>query len=178
MPLVLLTTIARHQLLVTVHFIIGSYSVQLAVRSVGGLTGSFLAVLLSRVPTDVTLRDLHDTLKLSGFELFNNVTLTAAAWVDNLIFVSRIAKHAIPNAELVAAHLRDMWGLNIKHLSKEYLVCAGASDTEVVGNDWACCDVLTVLGWPLQKDGGFREIWSKLESKAWRSFWGNVRCRG
>ena len=39
------------------------------------------------------------------------------------------------------------------------------------------CDSFEVLGWTLQGNGGHTQLLSKMESKMWRSFWGNCRVR-
>ena len=176
--LTLLTTVCRYQLFVPILVCMGTHSCRIGKRSSGGMTGSVLAVLLSRIPIDSTFAELQSSLDTCGFRVDSGVRLLASAWVDNLYFVSRYASGATLNAELVLRHLSDVWGLRVKPESKQVLIIAGSADRDVVGTGWDLCDTFEVLGWPLQANGGFSLLLSKLQSKMWRSFWCNCRVRG
>ena len=182
----LLCAVARHQLLVSIVVCFGPCTAVVGRRGSGGLTGSRLAGLLSRIPVASSFMELSDSLRASAFHATNTVNrfddichrLAAASWVDNLYFFSSTVSGATMNAELMAAHLRDVWDLQIKPNSKEVLVATGGEVDTVVGQGWTLCTSMQVLGWPIQANGGYVEVWNLMLRKAWGAFWSNCRCRG
>ena len=65
----LVAAIGRLQLLTTIVVSSGLYSCRVRDRSRGGLTGSNLALLLSRIPVEDAFTNLNDTLAVSSFRL-------------------------------------------------------------------------------------------------------------
>ena len=77
----------------------------------------------------------------------------------------------------MADHLRKEWNLSIKPGSKEIIVAKGGEVDSIIGSGWRVCAITKVLGWPIQDNGGYREVWHLMVRKAWGAFWGNCRCR-
>ena len=182
----LFMAIARHQLLVSIVVCMGPSNEIIRCRGSDGLTGSVLARLLARIPVESTFRilgpSLHDEAFYAGCpEHVGNADepkLAAASWVDNLYCFSAHAAGATLNAELIAAHLHDEWGLSIKQGSKILLLPAGAEVDACIGSDWKLhLEHMEVLGWPIQANGGHGEAWTVMTRKCWSAFWCNCRCR-
>ena len=173
----LLTAIPRRQSLVHIVVCCGP---SIRRRSSGGLTGSFLALLLARVPDESTFFELKETMEVCSFrlDLEHGQRLFACSCIDNCYFVSRYGSGASVQAELFARHLQDCWSLEIKAGSKQLLICKGGDTSDVIADDWEVLHTVEVLGWPVQADGVYSVLWAKLLSKMWRSFWANCRCRG
>ena len=130
-----LAAVARHQLLVPIVICFGTFRATIGARGSGGLTGSKLAGLLARVPVESTFQELRGELWSCAFKAPNTdevcdgscPRLAADSWVDNLYFFSSSVTDVTVNAELVASHLRDIWGLSIKPSSKQILLPFGTT---------------------------------------------------
>ena len=131
----LVAAVGRHQLLTSVLVFSGQQSCQVRARSRGGLTGSNLALLLSRIPVESAFSNLNDALSTCSYRL-DCGSLKAAVYVDNIYTISRYASSTTMQMELVLSFLRDEWGLATKAQSKRLLIVKGADNDGLVGTDW------------------------------------------
>ena len=173
----LLGAVGRHQLLTVVRISIGASSVDVGGRSSGGLTGSFLALLLARVPMESSFKELEDALYPCGYPV-EHTKLLVATYIDNVYAASRFTSSATWNIEVFFKHLKDHWGLDVKPKSKIVLPVRGAVDLATHGDGWSVQDSMMVLGWHIQSDGGLQAQWKELVPKLWGAFMRNLRQKG
>ena len=173
----LLAALLRLQLLTSLVVCVGVSTAIIAKRSIGGLTGSRTALLLSRIPVESTLIDLFHDLENLGLDL-DGCRLCAASYIDNLFTVGLGVSSCTSALELILGHLADVWSLNVKPGSKTIICCRGCPDIQAVGSDWELQDVCVVLGWTFQSDAGTGHAWQNVKAKLWRAFFGNVKAKG
>ena len=173
----LVAAIVRHQLLPRVKVFQHSAHDLILMRSRGGLTGSFLALLLARVPIESTLIELRPSLAPCGFDV-DGFKLIACTYIDNIYVAGHQPSSATLNVELIIRHLSDEWGLQPKDGSKIVLLARGCSDLEVCGEGWRVETYAAVLGWLIQDDGGMSRQWRGLLRKSWGAFFANLRRKG
>ena len=145
----LVGALGRFQLLTTVVVHVGSATCAIDGRSQGGLTGSFVALLLARVPMESSMAELGPSLHPCGLHL-DRTELLIASYTENIYAVSRYSSSACVNIELFSKHLKDIWGLDIKGSSKEVMACKGANEIETVGEGWIIKSSMAILGWCVQ----------------------------
>ena len=173
----LVGAIGRHQLLTLVVIHVRGAVAAIHNRSSGGLTGSFLALLLARIPMESSLYELQSSLEPCGFPVLGT-KLLVATYIDNVYAASKFTSDACLNIELFFRHLQDCWGLEVKPGSKVVMATRGASDIQTVGNGWNVQDSVDVLGWQIQSDAGLQAQWRHLVPKLWGVFFKNLRQKG
>ena len=172
-----LAALLRAQLLTRVVVTIGSSSACIASRSLGGLTGSRVALLLARVPVESTFLELETSINALSLKV-DSVGLCAASWIDNLCTTGSGPSSSTAAMDLILRHLGDVWGLESKLGSKQVLTCRGCLDNDVTGDGWKQCESMQVLGWSFSNDGGTAAAWRLTVAAMWRAFWRNVRAPG
>ena len=173
----LLAAIIRHQLCTLLRVCRGTVSVLLEGRSSGGLTGSNVALTLSRIPVESAFLELLPSCRLKGFAVSNS-RLVFGSWVDNIYAAAHSVEEAVDLISEVFNHLRLVWNLDMKVSSGVVLPCRGADLTGY--SDLSGFQVATdfeVLGWHLTDNGSLRLQWRALQAAAWSAFWLNVRAR-
>lgn len=110
-------------------------------RSSGSLTGSRLAGAAARIPVETAFEDVAARVRPLALDLGEDCQLTLASYVDNLFAVGPSAWAATEALELVAAVLKDTWGLQIKAESREAMAPRGSQEWS---GEWAR------EGWPLR----------------------------
>ena len=108
----LLAAIGRHQLLPIVVVRVKGATANIPMRSSGGLTGSWLASLLARVPIESSFSELAHSLRHCAFPV-NNVRLMVSSYVDNIYCASTSQSGAILNTEIIFAHLHRAYRQNL-----------------------------------------------------------------
>ena len=173
----LLAAIIRHQLCTILRLRRGAVSLVVARRSSGGLTGSNIALALSRIPVESAFLELLPACRLKGF-LAGSTRLVFGSWVDNIYTAAHSVEDAVELIAKVFQHLRLTWNLDMKDQSGCVLPCRGA----VLENysDMSGIRVTSdfeVLGWHLTDNGSMAVNWRALQASAWSAFWLNVRAR-
>ena len=173
----LLAAIIRHQLCTLLKICRGAESVVVGRRSRGGLTGSNVALALSRIPVESAFLELLPACRLKGF-LAGSTRLVFGSWVDNIYTAAHSVQDAVDLVADVFQHLRLHWNLDMKDKCGFVFPCRGADledYSEVSGiqltNDFE------VLGWHLTDNGSMATQWRALQASAWSVFWLNVRAR-
>ena len=146
-------------------------------RSSGGLTGSFLALLLARVPMESCFKELEAALFSCDYPA-SHTKLLVATYIDNVYAASRFTSGATWNIELFFKQLQDHWELHVKLGSKKALPVRGATDLQTIGDGWLVHNCMDVLGWHIQSDGGLQAQWKELVPKLRKSFMRNFRQQG
>ena len=174
----LLSAIMRHQLLIRLKIERSGVVFFVGLRSTGGITGSTLALTLSRVPVESAFRELLPTCKLHGFKISAD-RLVFGSFVDNIYCASNNAQSAIEMLRIVFNHLKLVWGLDMKAGSASCLVARGhdVSDLEPLA-EIPIVSSAVVLGWRISDDASFSAQWTLAKALAWGAFHSNVRCRG
>ena len=167
-PLPLLAAILRFQILTKLIMNLGYSQALVSRRSRGGLTGSTVALLLSRVLVESTMLELEESIRLVALDAV--VKLCCASYVDNLYAASTDVSGATTSMELILAHFKDVWGLTVG--SKHVIACKSCEDMDASGSGWCFDEVDEILGWLIQSDKGTHVAWTALQTKLWRCFMG------
>ena len=171
----LLAAIARHQLFSSVCVYAGACCSCTANRCRGGLTGSQLALLLSKVPVESSFAELNDAMEVHSFKT-DAFVLKACVYIDNLYTVGHSASAATAQMEQLLTFLRNKWGLSAKPGSKCVLPAEGSDVTELNGDGWTVEKTSIVLGHHIQGNGGIDISWKHLTAKMWKAFYANVKA--
>jgi hypothetical protein len=139
--------IARVQLVVPVHLCTQWSHACISTRTRGGLTGSVLAMTMSRIPIEDSLTQNVQQLTVYGPQVHSSLRLCASSWLENLYFREALASSATAMAHLVACFLRDEWQLAIKVGSREVMCASGGIVDNLVGEGWKTFSCMRVLGW-------------------------------
>lgn len=139
-------------------------------RTKGSLTGSRIAVALSRAPILETLRKLQAKVKPLGFQVSGGKKLAVATYVDNICAVSQTGNGAIAMLTHIEETLKSDGDLNIKEDSREYMVAKASPHTS---SDVRYKHVVQMkaLGHIVSHDGGCREDWQATRRQMWRTFY-------
>ena len=158
----------RHQLLTGISLLRGASDLLLGKRSSGGLTGSKLALLLSRVPIFDTMAELSFGLLPMGFKT-DLTNLLFASYVDNIYVAANFCEDALACLKAFFRYLADCWGLELKSGSESLLVPPGA-DISKVPDPSIVVHETKVLGWRIRGDGSMSTQWAWLERVMWAAF--------
>ena len=173
----LLAAIIRHQLCTVLKVSRGSTRVSLKARSSGGLTGSNVALTLSRIPVESAFLELLPSCRLKGFAAGSS-RLVFGSWVDNIYTAAHSVDEAVELISEVFKHLRLTWNLDMKEKSGVVLPCKGADLTDYSESSGIQVTAdFVVLGWHLTDNGSMSLQWRALQAAAWSAFWLNVRAR-
>ena len=144
-------------------------------RAIGGLTGSRVALALSRIPIATLFESLYETHACFAFQ----GRLFAASWIVNLFFVSNTAFNAIQTAEKAALFLKQQWGLEFKPGSTKFICARGTRqtiETHEVPDRWEQVNSFVVLGHIVQDNCATNLCVRQAFQAAWRAFWANIAC--
>ena len=162
----------RHQMCPHVILKCGDVEVEIANRTVGGLTGSRTAGFLGRIPVEATIADRLPSWRRHGFHT-SELSLCMCTWVDNLFSASDSLDGAISILEDFESHLKTNWQMNIKPTSRSCMVAAGSVQVPAEAERWPLKDTFVVLGHILQPTGSIRACWSRSRAVMWKAFWTN-----
>ena len=168
-PVPLLAATLRFQILSKLVLYVGCSQALAKRRSSGGLTGSNVALLISRVPVESTMLELELNIRPLALDVGIG-QLCCASYIDNLYTASTGVSGATTSMELILAHLRDVWGLQVKSGSKHVIACKNCSDMHTIGSGWCHDEVAEILGWLIQSNSGTHVALVALQAKLWRCF--------
>ena len=155
----------------TVHWILD--------RTLGGLTGSTLALTLARIPVESSISELLDERAFCGFPL-EETRLVYASWVDNLYAASTSPGGARENLRVLFETLKRKWNLDLKQGSACCLGvkgCVESSDESLQGSDIPLVVSANILGWEISNDASLHRQWQILLKKVWAAYFANIRCK-
>ena len=132
------------------HF--GRSSVRIDDRTVGGLTGSRVALALSRVPVETAMRERHAVWKTWGFPV-GGQTMMVSSYVDNLFSCSASAEGAIRILEDAEVFINQRWGHKMKPSSKMVMPVRGSTVNFVPPREWQVVTEFMVLGHIIADNG-------------------------
>lgn len=177
-PVADVACILRHQLPVTIYISLAHTATTPCIvgRAIGGLTGSRVALSLSRIPIGTLFAYFQNDWLQKGFQ----GRFSAASWIDNIYFVSSTPHKAITMATEASNFLKDHWGLDIKSDSTSYMCARGHpedfEDHEIpIG--WSKTTSFNVLGHVVQNTGASCACVNNAINAAWRVFWANIHCK-
>ena len=134
-------------------------------RTVGGLTGSRIAVCLGRIPVEDTLASCAPSLVNRSF----GGVITICSWVDDLISFGKSTAGAVSMLEEVEVVFVSRWGQSFKLSSLEYMPVFGSLDDEVQPR-WRRVSTMRVLGHLLRCNGAIEPYFKSTLSSTWRVF--------
>ena len=110
----------RAQLLTPVIVNVLGKTTEIKMRTLGGLTGTRVAGVLSLIPVPTALDRCLPQLDALSFRC-QTVTLTAYVYVDNVYFAGRSATAVASMFEIFERELQNQWSLFLKPSSLEIL---------------------------------------------------------